>query len=234
MKNFIQPEQFPYKSPPAGSTTAATTPARSSKAMDIIGYADLRKEQAEKRAARRADGHRHQLSFTEIVGAGPSQARSTSWASRCSTRPRSGSIPPARCSPASATKSQGQGHETTYAQIIAEELGIPGRRHHRSRRATPTPRPTAWAPTPAARRPTAGAAAAMAARKIRDKARKIAAHLLEVQPGRPRVGGRQVLGQGRRPRSRRRSRRSPSRPTPTIRRAWRPASRRSTTTTRPT
>ena len=51
--------------------------------------------------------------------------------------------------------------------------------------------------------PVAGAAAAQAARKIRDKARKIAAHLLEVRRGRPRMGDRPLQGQGqpeRRPR----------------------------------
>ena len=76
------------------------------------------------------------------------------------------------------TKSQGQGHETTYAQIIAQELGIPPPMSL-SRKATPIPLPTAWEPMPAAARPSSGAATAMAARKIRDKAKKIAAHLLE-------------------------------------------------------
>ena len=79
------------------------------------------------------------------------------------------------------TKSQGQGHETTYAQIVAEELGIPADAYRRSKRATPTPRPTASAPMPAARRRWRARPRRWPARKIRDKARKIAAHLLEAR-----------------------------------------------------
>ena len=65
------------------------------------------------------------------------------------------------------TKSQGQGHETTYAQIIAEELGIP----HSD--VTVEEGDTDTAPyglgTYASRStPTAGAAAAVACRKIKD------------------------------------------------------------------
>ena len=50
MKNFIQPEQFPYKSPTGWEYDSGNYPAALRKAMDMIGYADLRKEQAEKRA----------------------------------------------------------------------------------------------------------------------------------------------------------------------------------------
>ena len=60
MENFIQPEQFPYKTPTGWSYDSGNYPAALQKAMDTIDYAGLRKEQAEKRAARRADGHRHQ------------------------------------------------------------------------------------------------------------------------------------------------------------------------------
>ena len=59
MKNFIKPEQFPYKSALGWEYDSGNYAAALRKAMDRIGYADLRREQAEKRAARRADGHRH-------------------------------------------------------------------------------------------------------------------------------------------------------------------------------
>ena len=77
------------------------------------------------------------------------------------------------------TKSQGQGHETTYAQIVAEELGIPASQIQVEEGDTDTA-PYGLGTYASRSTPTAGAAAAMAARKIRDKARKIAAHLLEV------------------------------------------------------
>src|SRR6202008_887974 len=76
------------------------------------------------------------------------------------------------------TKSQGQGHETTYAQIVAQELGIPAKDGIIEEGDTD---PAPWGLGPYASRstPTSGAATAMAARKIRDKAKKIAAFLLE-------------------------------------------------------
>jgi carbon-monoxide dehydrogenase large subunit len=76
------------------------------------------------------------------------------------------------------TKSQGQGHETTYAQIIAQELGIPAE-HIKVEEGDTDTAPYGLGTYASRSTPTAGAAAAVAARKLRDKARKIAAHLLE-------------------------------------------------------
>jgi carbon-monoxide dehydrogenase large subunit len=76
------------------------------------------------------------------------------------------------------TRGQGQGHETTYAQIIAEELGIPVADIQIEEGDTDTA-PYGLGTYASRSTPVAGAAGAMAARKIRDKARKIAAHLLE-------------------------------------------------------
>ncbi len=77
------------------------------------------------------------------------------------------------------TKSQGQGHETTYAQIIAEELGLPADDVQVEEGDTDTA-PYGLGTYASRSTPTAGAAGAMAARKIKAKAKKIAAHLLEV------------------------------------------------------
>ena len=76
------------------------------------------------------------------------------------------------------TKSQGQGHETTYAQIVAQELGIPAA-HIQVEEGDTDTAPYGLGTYASRSTPTAGAAGAMAARKIRDKARKIAAYLLE-------------------------------------------------------
>jgi carbon-monoxide dehydrogenase large subunit len=76
------------------------------------------------------------------------------------------------------TKSQGQGHETTYAQIIAEELGIPASNIKVEEGDTDTA-PYGLGTYASRSTPTAGAAAAIASRKIRTKAKKIAAYLLE-------------------------------------------------------
>src|SRR5690606_2577737 len=76
-------------------------------------------------------------------------------------------------------RSRGEGSDTTWAQMWARELRLP------AVDVTPEEGDTATAPfgmgTYASRStPVAGAAISMAARKIRAKARKIAAHLLEV------------------------------------------------------
>ena len=76
------------------------------------------------------------------------------------------------------TKSQGQGHETTYAQIVAQELGIPAADVTVEEGDTDTA-PYGLGTYASRSTPVSGAATAVAARKIRDKARKIAAHLLE-------------------------------------------------------
>ena len=75
--------------------------------------------------------------------------------------------------------SQGQGHATTYAQIIATELGLPSEEIQIEE--GDTDKAPYGAGTWGSRStPVAGAAAARAARKIKAKAQKIAAHLLEV------------------------------------------------------
>jgi carbon-monoxide dehydrogenase large subunit len=77
------------------------------------------------------------------------------------------------------TRSQGQGHETTYAQIIAEELGIPVSDIAIEEGDTDTA-PYGLGTYASRSTPVAGAAGAIAARKIRDKARTIASYLLDV------------------------------------------------------
>src|SRR5262245_31663123 len=72
MKNFIGKEQFPYRSALGWEYDSGDYHAALKKAMDIIGYADLRKEQAEKRKRGELMGIGIS-SFTEIVGAGPSK-----------------------------------------------------------------------------------------------------------------------------------------------------------------
>ncbi|HJZ74645.1 MAG TPA: aerobic carbon-monoxide dehydrogenase large subunit [Vicinamibacterales bacterium] len=176
-KNFIPSEKFPYKSALGWEYDSGNYAGALRKAMDKIGYAGLRKEQAEKR-------NRGELmgigisSFTEIVGAGPSKQfdiLGIKMFDSCEIRVH----PTGKATARFGTKSQGQGHETTYAQIVAEELGIPAAHVEVEEGDTDTA-PYGLGTYASRSTPTAGAAGAMAARKIRDKAKKIAAHLLEV------------------------------------------------------
>jgi carbon-monoxide dehydrogenase large subunit len=175
-KNFVKPEQFPYHSVLGWEYDSGNYAAALHKAMEIIGYDDLRKEQAEKRARGEFMGIGIS-SFTEIVGAGPSKdfdILGLKMFDSCEIRVH----PTGKAIARFGTKSQGQGHETTYAQIIAEELGIPASDIKIEEGDTDTA-PYGLGTYASRSTPTAGAAGAIAARKVRDKARKIAAHLLE-------------------------------------------------------
>src|SRR5471032_759571 len=76
-------------------------------------------------------------------------------------------------------KSQGQGHETTWAQIVAEELGLDPQNIMVEEGDTDTA-PYGLGTYASRSTPVAGAAISLAARRIREKARKIAAHVMEV------------------------------------------------------
>ncbi|MGH9317001.1 MAG: aerobic carbon-monoxide dehydrogenase large subunit [Thermoanaerobaculia bacterium] len=177
LKNFIPPEKFPYQSALGWEYDSGNYPAALKKAMEKIGYADLRKEQADKRKRGELMGIGIS-SFTEIVGAGPSKhfdILGIKMFDSCEIRVH----PTGKATARFGTKSQGQGHETTYAQIVAEELGIPAAHIEVEEGDTDTA-PYGLGTYASRSTPVAGAAGAMAARKIREKAKKIAAHLLEV------------------------------------------------------
>jgi carbon-monoxide dehydrogenase large subunit len=175
-KNFIPPDKFPYKSILGWEYDSGNYPAALKKAMEKIGYDELRKEQAEKRERGELMGIGIS-SFTEIVGAGPSKdfdILGIKMFDSAEIRVH----PTGKAIARFGTKSQGQGHETTYAQIVAEELGIPAA-HIQVEEGDTDTAPYGLGTYASRSTPTAGAAAAIAARKIRDKAKKIAAYLLE-------------------------------------------------------
>lgn len=176
LKNFIKPEQFPYHSPTGWDYDSGDYHSALKLAMNMIGYDDLRKEQAEKRARGELMGIGIS-SFTEVVGAGPSKdfdILGIKMFDSCEVRIH----PTGSAIVRIGVQTQGQGHETTFAQIIAEELGLPASAITVEHGDTDTA-PYGLGTYASRSTPTAGAAAAMAARKIRAKAKQIAAHLLE-------------------------------------------------------
>ena len=175
-ENFIQPEQFPYKSPTGWEYDSGNYPAALKLAMELIDYPALRKEQLEKRAKGELMGIGIS-SFTEIVGAGPSHdfdILGLKMFDSCEIRVH----PTGKVLARIGVQTQGQGHETTFAQIIAEELGFPVADVKIEYGDTDTA-PYGLGTYASRSTPVAGAATAMAARKIKEKARKLAAHLLE-------------------------------------------------------
>jgi aerobic carbon-monoxide dehydrogenase large subunit len=177
-QNFIKPERFPYRSALGWEYDSGNYQAALDLAVQKIGYTALRQEQTEKRQRGELMGIGIS-SFTEIVGAGPSKhfdILGLKMFDSCEIRIH----PTGKVIARFGTKSQGQGHETTYGQIIAEELGIPVADIQVEEGDTDTA-PYGLGTYASRSTPTAGAAAAIASQKIRDKARKIAAYLLEAR-----------------------------------------------------
>jgi aerobic carbon-monoxide dehydrogenase large subunit len=176
-RNFIRKEQFPYTSAFGWQYDSGDYHAALEKVLKAVDYEGLRREQAEKRARGELMGIGI-ATFTEILGAGPAKAcdiLGVGMFDSCEIRVHPTGSAIARL----GTMTQGQGHLTTYAQIIATELGIPSEDIQIEEGDTDTA-PYGLGTYGSRSTPVGGAAAAVAARKIRDKARRIAAHLLEV------------------------------------------------------
>ena len=176
-KNFIRKEQFPYPSVLGFTYDSGDYHLTLDKALEKIGYKELLKEQAEKRARGELMGIGIST-FTEVVGAGPSKHFDILGikmfdSAEIRIHPTGAGIV------RTGAKSQGQGHETTWAQIVAEELGLDPQNIMVEEGDTDTA-PYGLGTYASRSTPVAGAAIAIAARRVRDKARKIAAHLLEV------------------------------------------------------
>ena len=177
LKNFVQKDQFPYESATGFVYDSGDYEGAMNLALEKIGYAELRKEQE----AARAEGKLYGIglaSFTEVVGAGPAKdydiiGLKMNDGAELRIHPTGKAILKISC------QTQGQGHETTFAQIVAEELGIQPediKVVHGDTDNTPYGLGTYASRST----PTSGAATAMVSRRIREKATKLAAHLLEV------------------------------------------------------
>ena len=177
LRNFVQPDQFPYNSCLGWEYDSGDYPTALKKAMEAVDYAGLRAEQAEKRERGELMGI-GVSTFTEIVGAGPVRncdIVGLGMFDSCEIRVHPTGSVIARL----GTKSTGQSHETTFAQIVATELGLPSDNITVEEGDTDTA-PYGLGTYGSRSTPVAGAATAHAARKIKAKAQKIAAHVLEV------------------------------------------------------
>jgi carbon-monoxide dehydrogenase large subunit len=177
IKNFIQPEQFPYTTKTGWVYDSGDYEPTMREAMRIAGYDELRREQAEKRERGELMGIGVAF-FTEAVGAGPRKDMDIlglGMADGCELRihPTGKAVVRVSC------MSQGQGHETTFAQIIAEEIGIPPADIQVVNGDTDQT-PFGLGTYGSRSTPVSGAAAALVARKVRDKAQIIASGMLEV------------------------------------------------------
>jgi aerobic carbon-monoxide dehydrogenase large subunit len=176
-KNFIPKEAFPYKSATGFEYDSGDYHAALDLAMDTVAYRELREEQKR----RRAEGGKllgiGVASFTEVVGAGNSREFDIAGlkmfdSAELRIHPTGKGILKL------GVKSQGQGHETTFAQIVAEELGIPAEDISVVEGDTDNT-PYGLGTYASRSTPVGGAATAMVCRKLRAKATKLAAHLME-------------------------------------------------------
>ncbi|HET9075916.1 MAG TPA: aerobic carbon-monoxide dehydrogenase large subunit [Acidimicrobiales bacterium] len=188
MKNLLRPEQFPYTSPTGWVYDSGDYPRALEESMRIAGYEDLRREQAARREAAARPGADPSAPlmgigvsfFTEGVGAGPRKHMDIlglGMADGCELRLH----PTGKAQLRLSVQTQGQGHETTFAQIVSHVIGIPPEDIevlHGDTDNTPFGLGTYGSRST----PVSGAAAAVAAQRVKDKARIIAAAALECSP----------------------------------------------------
>ncbi len=169
-QNLIAADAFPYESK-AGVTYDTGDYGRAlEEVVRLSGYERVRKEQAERRA-------RHD---PVQIGIGMAvYAEITAWGSEF------GSVevhPDGSATVRTGTSPQGQGHETAFAQLVSGSLGIPLERIdvvHSDTRRLPRGEGTMGSRS----LQLGGSAIHLAARQVLEKARRIAAHVLEASPG---------------------------------------------------
>ncbi|MGZ4352434.1 MAG: aerobic carbon-monoxide dehydrogenase large subunit [Gaiellaceae bacterium] len=176
MQNFIQPEQFPYTSATGFEYDSGDYPAALKLCLEKLGYDQLRAELAKAREEGRLLGI-GLASFTEVVGAGPAHTYDIAGLKMFDSAELR-VHPTGKAILKLGVKSQGQGHETTFAQIVSEELGIPAEDIEVMEGDTDNT-PYGLGTYASRSTPVAGAATAVIARTLRAKAQKLAAHLLE-------------------------------------------------------
>ncbi|HZU66523.1 MAG TPA: molybdopterin cofactor-binding domain-containing protein [Ktedonobacteraceae bacterium] len=173
--NFVKPDQFPYKSAAGAVYDTGDYEGALDKALAIADYQNLRAEQAR----RRADGNGKLMgiglsSYIEICGFGPKGTAPVGLYESARMRvEQSGTV-----MVYTGSSPHGQGEETTFAQIVAEEYGIPVENVmiiHGDTDSTPEGRGTYGSRTTA----VGGSAVYEAAQRLKEKMKQIAAHMLE-------------------------------------------------------
>ena len=181
-RNYIQPDQFPYATPVAVEYDTGNYDATMDKLLEISDAAgfEARKAESASRGKLRGFGIN---SYIEACGIAPSNlvgqlgARAGLYESATVRVNATGSI-----SVLTGSHSHGQGHETTFPQVIAEMLGIDEKLIdivHGDTSKTPMGMGTYGSRSLA----VGGSAMVRATEKIINKAKKIAAHLMEAAEG---------------------------------------------------
>jgi carbon-monoxide dehydrogenase large subunit len=178
-RNLLRPEQFPYTCPTGWEYDSGDYPRTLRLAMEMAGYDELRKQQADMRGRGELMGIGISF-FTEAVGAGPRRTMDIlglgmADGAELRVHPTGKAVLRLSC------MTQGQGHQTTFAQIVAEVLGISPEDIDVVQGDTDQT-PFGLGTYGSRSTPVSGGATAMVARKVRERARIVAAAMLEVSP----------------------------------------------------
>jgi carbon-monoxide dehydrogenase large subunit len=124
-KNLIQNDEFPYQTPVALVYDSGNYPGMFDKIEQLSGYGELRKAQEKARAEGKLVG----VGFSSCIEAsGPAPSAAAVGLGAAIGLFESGSIrvhPTGKISAFTGSHAHGQGHETTFAQVVADELGVP-------------------------------------------------------------------------------------------------------------
>ena len=165
-RNLIPPDRFPYRTATGLTYDSGDYERALDLALDAGGYAALRAEQARRRAEGGKPLGVGVACYVEICGFGPWEAGGVTVEADGSVTVRSGTSP------------HGQGHETAWAQIAAEQLGVPPETVRVLHGDTDEcPRGIGTFGSRSA--PVGGAAIFENAGTVREKAKELAARLLE-------------------------------------------------------
>jgi len=171
--NFVKPEQFPHKMATGAVYDSGNYAGALEKAMEIVNYQNLRAEQAQKRAEGKLVGVGIS-SYVEICGIGPKGTIPQGLYESARVRvEQSGDV-----MVYTGSSPHGQGEETTFAQIVADEFDVPIDNVvivHGDTDSTPEGRGTYGSRTTA----VGGPAIFTAVQKLKEKMKHIAAHMLE-------------------------------------------------------
>jgi carbon-monoxide dehydrogenase large subunit len=179
-KNWIGHEEFPFTTVAGLQYDSGNYEAATAKAKELFGYDELRREQQE----RRDSGDPVQLgigvsTFTEMCGLAPSRVLgSLSYGAGGWENASIRMLPSGKVEVVTGTSPHGQGHETAWSQIVADQLGVPFEDVQVLHGDTSVSHK--GLDTYGSRSlPVGGVAVVKAAEKVVRKARTIAAHLLE-------------------------------------------------------
>ena len=177
-RNLVPKEAFPYKTPVGRVYDSANPPALLDKLVEVSGYATLREEQKRRRAAGELVGI-GLAAFLDKSGTGPSATLATKGGMHggyesAIVRAHSDG----RVTIFSGSHSHGQGHDTAFCQVAADRLGLP-LEHITLVQGDTDSVPFGNGTWGSRSLSVGGIAIYKAADKVIDKARRIAAHMLE-------------------------------------------------------